>query len=365
MQVDVTDAVGLGEPAHISLSVTAPEVLPTDPIVCFAKPGAGYSRGYYTTDLPGPGHGLGSQAEWHAARGWIVVAVDHLGVGDSSQHDPEALTFTRVVDASQAAETEVRQKLAAGTLIDGLGPVEQPVTIALGQSMGGALTIVQQGRYHCYDGIGVLGFSPLRTLPPTAPGTPPLPLPWFPRDTLPSDGVITNALALADAAANGARAFDTAEAAASAAGDGVPEAAHEVINSIAWGFHFDDVDRDVVRRDMDDYPARHGDLPAWGSATVPMTVALWCTSPGSVFTEAAAIRSPVLVALGERDVLVDPRGELRAYESASSIDYFVCPKMAHMHNFAGTRELFWRRIETWAAWVQAQRDAAGKTGPAA
>jgi hypothetical protein len=67
----------------------------------------------------------------------------------------------------------------------------------------------------------------------------------------------------------------------------------------------------------------------------------------------------VLVALGERDVLVDPRGDVRAYESASSVDYFVCPDMAHMHNFAGTRELLWRRIETWAAWVRAQRDAAG------
>jgi hypothetical protein len=27
--------------------------------------------------------------------------------------------------------------------------------------------------------------------------------------------------------------------------------------------------------------------------------------------------------------------------------------MGHMHNFASTRELFWQRIETWAAWVQA------------
>ena len=359
LQVDVTDAVGLGEPAHVALTVTAPDTVAHDPIVCFAKPGAGYSRGYYTTDLPGPGHGLGSQADWHAARGWVVVAVDHLGVGDSSQHDPEALTFSRVVAASQAAESDVRQKLAAGTLMDGLGPVEHAVTIGLGQSMGGSLTIVQQGRYHCYDGIGVLGFSPLRTLPPTAPGTPPLTLPWFPRDTMPSEGIVTNAPALADA-----------EATAAADATGVPEPAPDVIDAMAWGFHYDDVDRAVVRRDLEDYPARHGDLPAWGSATIPMTVALWCVSPGSVLTEAAAIRSPVLVALGERDVLVDPRGELRAYESASSVDYFVCPKMAHMHNFAGTRELFWRRIETWAEWVRAQRDAAGGaeragTGPVA
>jgi alpha-beta hydrolase superfamily lysophospholipase len=343
LQVDVTDAVALGEPAHIALTVTAPDTPPADPIVCFAKPGAGYSRGYFTTDLPGPGHGLGSQADWHAARGWIVVAVDPVGVGESSLHDPEALTFSRVVAASQAAESDVRQKLAAGTLIGGLGPVEHAVTIGLGQSMGGSLTILQQGRHHCYDGIGVLGFSPLRTLPPTAPGTAPLALPWFPRDTLPSEGVVPNAPSLADAAADVT---------------GVPEPAPGVVNAMAWGFHYDDVDGEVVRRDLDDFPSRHGDLPPWGSATIPMTVALWCVSPGSVLTEAAAIRSPVLVALGERDVLVDPRGDVRAYESASSVDYFVCPNMAHMHNFAGTRELFWRRIETWVAWVRAQRDAA-------
>ena len=84
---------------------------------------------------------------------------------------------------------------------------------------------------------------------------------------------------------------------------------------MAWGFHFDDVDPAVVARDLEDYPARHGDIPPWGSATVPATVALWCLAPGAVLAEAAGIRSPVLVALGERDVLVDPRGEPRAYES--------------------------------------------------
>jgi hypothetical protein len=26
-----------------------------------------------------------------------------------------------------------------------------------------------------------------------------------------------------------------------------------------------------------------------------------------------------------------------------------------MHNFAGTRELFWQRLATWAEWVRAQR----------
>jgi len=124
---------------------------------------------------------------------------------------------------------------------------------------------------------------------------------------------------------------------------------------MAWGFHYDDVDLVVVQRDMDDYPARHGDLPPWASATIPGTAVLWSLAPGAILAEAAAIRCPVLVALGERDVVVDPRGELRAFASSPSVDFFECPRMAHMHNFAGTRELFWQRIELWAGWVRAVR----------
>ena len=212
------------------------------------------------------------------------------------------------------------------------------------RSMGGAFTIVQQGRHHGYDGVAILGYSPLRTQPTTGPGQPPLPLPWVPRDAQLSDGVFTNGPALAELPNADPAAFVEA-------GEALP---------MAWGFHYDDVDPAVVRRDMEDYPARHGDLPPWGSATIPATAVLWCLAPGSTLAEAAAIRAPVLVALGERDVLVDPRGEPRAYESAASVDLFVCPRMAHMHNFAGTRELFWRRIETWAEWVRAAR-AAGQT----
>jgi len=368
LRVDVTDAAGLGEPAHIALTVTAPEPddLPPKPIVCFAKPGAGYSRGYFTVDLPGPPSrrrmtptGMaGSQADWHAAAGWIVVSVDHLGVGESSQHDPDALTFSAVAAAAQAAEADVLQKLAAGTLIDGLGAVEHPVRIGIGQSMGGALTIIQQGRYHCYDGVAVLGYSPFRTLPPTAPGTPALALPWTPRAVLPSAGVFTNAPALAEAAARIGSGEFVPPANDEAGGGGEVAWSHPM----AWGFHYDDVDPAVVRRDMDDYPARHGDMPAWGSAAIPGTVALWCVSPGSTLTEAAAIRCPVLLALGERDVVIDPLGDVRAYESALSVDLFVCPRMAHMHNFAGTRELFWQRIEVWADWVRAATESTGSGG---
>ncbi len=94
------------------------------------------------------------------------------------------------------------------------------MTIGIGQSMGGSLTVVQQGRYHCYDGIGVLGYSAVHTHPPTAPGTPPLVMAWVPRDAMPSDGVVTNGPALAE--------LDPEIAAGPAA--------------MAWGFHYDDID---------------------------------------------------------------------------------------------------------------------------
>jgi len=340
LHVDVTEAAGLGEPADVALTVTLPDDVGTDPVVCFAKPGGGYARGYYTEDLPGPANG--AQADWHAARGWIFVSVDPLGVGDSSQHDSERLSYTPVVAANQAAESEVLQRLAEGTLVDGLGAIGSPLKIGIGQSMGGCMTVLQQGRHHGYDGIGVLGYSAVHTHPPTAPGTPPIVMPWVPRDTMPSDGVFTNGPALAE--------LDAAAAVDADAGTGAG------VSPMAWGFHYDDIDPAIVQRDLGDFPARGGDLPPWASATVPATFAMWCLAPGAVAPEAASIRSPVLVALGERDVVGDPRGEARAYEAARSVDLFICPRMGHMHNFAGTRELFWRRIETWADWVRAARD---------
>ncbi|CAB4922690.1 unannotated protein [freshwater metagenome] len=111
------------------------------------------------------------------------------------------------------------------------------------------------------------------------------------------------------------------------------------------------MDADVVRADIEDSPARHGNLPQWASATSPGMIG-YALGPGNFAAEAASITAPVLVAMGERDVVADPRGEIRSYLSSSSVDFYVCPRMAHMHNFASTRQLFWARIDIWAQWVR-------------
>ena len=55
LQIDVTAAVGLAEEAHTKVTAVLPDPskLPAVPIVCFALPGGGYSRRYFTFDMPG------------------------------------------------------------------------------------------------------------------------------------------------------------------------------------------------------------------------------------------------------------------------------------------------------------------------
>jgi alpha-beta hydrolase superfamily lysophospholipase len=327
LKIDVTEAAGLDEEAFIALSVHFPDPEAFTGVVCFAKPGGGYSKGYYTIDLPGPARG--AQADWHANRGWIFVSVDHLGVGESStHHDPNRLDYTTVSAAAQAAEQELLERLAKGTVLDGFPAVVDPLRLGIGQSMGGCLTVIQQGRFHCYDGIGVLGYGAIHTHPLVTPGEPPLVAAWRPRDTLHDEPIVV---------VNGPQLAAAADQVAST----------ERWARMTWGFHYSDVDDATLAADME----RGDTWPAWASRTSPAGVASSCLTPGAIAPEAAAVLAPVLVAMGERDVIADPKGEPRAYLSARSVDLFICPRMGHMHNFASTREVFWERIETWSAWV--------------
>ena len=339
LELDVSDAAGLGEVARIAVSITLPDPsqIAATPIICFARPGGGYSREYYTCDLPGPARG--AQADFHAVCGWIFVSMDHLGCGASSRHDGERLDFAVLAAATLAAERDILLRLANGVLSPGFPPINQPVVIGMGQSVGGALAIYQQGHYHCYDGLVVLGFSAVHSRPMSPPGEPPIVVPWFPRDLppgLPSSCI--NAAAVAAATANG------------------PQSA--VWSALAWGFHYDDVAPEIVEQDLLHYEAiaQGGTLPPghelapWNSYITPQRAARSTLTPGVVASEAAAVTVPVLSAMGVRDLVADPAGEVRAFLSAPSVDSFICPRMGHMHNFASTRALLWQRIDSFGAW---------------
>lgn len=289
----MTTRTDIRVPLESGLETAVTIVAPDDPNgrVLFGFPGGGYNRHYYDLSLPG-GY---SQAQWHAARGWTVVCCDHLGVGESSQPDPESLTFEVLADANQETVEWVVDHL------DLAGPV-----VGMGQSMGGCLLVVQQARHQVFDAIAILGFSAVHTV---------LPLPEGGLDIPP--------------------------------GLSMEESILLTTKALSYAFHYSDVPQEIVQEDIAGFPLRTG-APAWASASVPPAAASML-DPGVIAKEAAVVDVPVLVVAGEIDVNMDLPAEAAAYASAAKVETMLLPRAAHMHNFASTRQLLWERLDEWTA----------------
>jgi pimeloyl-ACP methyl ester carboxylesterase len=267
------------------------------------------------------------QAGFHASRGWIFVACDSLGFGDSTAPGGNVLTLDNIAAGNAATVDAVMKLLEDGTLTPAYPAVRGGRKLGIGQSMGGCFTIVAQARHQVFDGIAALGSSAIHTLVPSRPGTPPIAWPWLLRSAGLDDPVVLNASALAGQALSAQ-----------------PVSAED--NPMTWSFHWDDEPADVVKLDME---ARYdgSPVPSWRSAVLPPSCGGLMVAPGVVATEAASITAPVLIAVGERDVVPNPWLEPAAFKSATDSSVYVCPRMAHMHNFAHTRQQFWRRIHSW------------------
>jgi pimeloyl-ACP methyl ester carboxylesterase len=311
LRIDVSGAVGIPG-AQIAATVIAPSIAAEKPLVAVGFPGGGYSRDYWDIQWPG----RYSQAEYHASRGWTFVAVDHLGVGDSSLPDPTMLTFEALAAANSAATQRIVSMLRSGTLsVNGVAPVQSPYVIGLGQSMGGCVSIVAQAAHRTFDALAVLGYSASHTVLAS-----------------PEGGVRVTPVA------RGRTDDDALRSEAAEVGD---------VDVFAWSFHYDDVDPGIYNEDLrGGYPFRTESVPAWGSATMPPAAAAML-APGVVAEEAAAIDVPVFIGVGERDVCPDPWTEPASYHGAQQLSLCVVERMAHMHNFASTREVLWDRLHRW------------------
>ncbi len=343
LTIDVTEGAGLGVSAHSAITLCLPDdgMLADPPVICFAYPGGGYNRRYYTYDLPTGTPG--GEAAYHCDRGWIVVACDHLGFGDSTIPDGNALDLDNIAAANDAAVRAVMTRLEQGTLAPGLPPVAGATRIAIGQSMGGCFTVVAQANHQSFDAVGILGYSAIHTIVPTRPGQPVNAWPWISRRQSLDAPRVMNAAAVA--AAEGAKLGD---------GEALCKAAESGEHPFQWSFHYDDEPADIVALDMAASGGTADPLPIWRSATTP-PCGIYMIAPGAVALEAASIVVPVMVATGERDVVPDPWAEPKAYKSATDIGVYVCPRMAHMHNFAGTRLQFWEYIQSWGGRVARMR----------
>ena len=97
LMVDVSGSVALDGSHRLSAWVFPPEHVDGPVPLLFCLPGGSYTKAYWHLEVPGrPGY---SFAEHLARAGMLVVAVDHLGVGESSRHS-RAIDLTPEVIAA-------------------------------------------------------------------------------------------------------------------------------------------------------------------------------------------------------------------------------------------------------------------------
>ena len=323
LKIDVTGSVDLSGKLEIAATVVLPDPasLGELPIALFTLPGGGYSRNYY--DMHIDGHEGYSQAEYHAARGVITVAIDHLGVGESTLAGLDSMHIEDLARANDTAVREIIQRLKSGTLTSDFPALPTLFAIGIGQSMGGGVTFVMQGRHSTYQAIAILGYSAIHTV--------------MPQPT--EEGAVKGRQGYGRDSTR-----DTDPKSLS-----LVESLRSTVDFI-YPFHWEDVPADIIAADMDGgFPVRKH-LPKWASATLP-NLAAAMMAPGFVADDVAVIDVPVLVGVGERDTVPDPFKEPAVFRRTTDVSVYIVPKMAHMHNFASTRELLWRRIHDWSRMV--------------
>ncbi|HEY6868536.1 MAG TPA: alpha/beta fold hydrolase [Novosphingobium sp.] len=317
IRVDVGAAIG----ATITQAIVGTVHLPDDfrpaehQVVLFISPGGGYTRQYF--DMHFPGHEGYSEAEYHTGRGIVVVAIDHLGVGESSTELGDSLTIEQGADADTAFVREVLDRLREGRIAEGVPAIPHPFVVGAGQSMGGGLTILMQSRSAPFDAIMVLGKSALHTV---------LPQPTF------------ELFEVQRSIFKFHRNTPLDQLSVALTSERIPD--------FLYPFHWPEEPQDIIDADMaGGYPLRHS-APPFGSLTVPR-YAVGMMSPAYMTPDAARVEVPVLIACGERDVAPDVRREPTAFINSNDISVFVVPRMAHMHNFAPTRRQLWQRTADW------------------
>jgi pimeloyl-ACP methyl ester carboxylesterase len=309
---DVSSAVPFAG-ARLGGWVCASVALDTErPVVAFAcLAGGTCSTGYW--DATADGVPDASMARYLAARGFVVLAFDHLGIGASSPVDDIFDVTPSIAAAAQdAAIAQALDQLRAGTLGDGLPPIPHLVTVGIGHSMGGMIVGVQQARHRTFDAVAVLGHG---------------------GDGLPS--VLTpeeHAIVVVD------RPFADIEAdvVACARVRFAPDTTVPRQRPVPGSFLLPDV------------PAPLRDAFVAQQAPLLSSSGLTSMIPGATNQCKAVIDVPVFLAFGDHDLTANYAGNVARYQATHDATLYVLPNSAHCHNHATTRTRLWDRLCTWA-----------------
>jgi pimeloyl-ACP methyl ester carboxylesterase len=316
LAVEVSAALPFADESNaLSATVHVPSAQQAGPpravLVCW--PGGSYSRAYWDMHIPGhPGY---SFAEHMTDRGFVVIAVDPLGVGASSRpSDVDAVNLETMAAAAAEFVRQLRTLMAVGELDSRLAPLEDVPLVAVGHSLGGCLAIVEQALHGSYDAVANLGFTHggkevIESGPASGPN---------------EDAATPMQVAIDQAKAFLATGWD--------AGYGVaPRAPHH-----GW-LHAADVPAEVIAADDEK-------ASAW-----PRQSYVGALLAGHSAAYAGRLTCPVLVAFGDRDVPERPHDDVAFYRASQDVTLLVLSGSAHCHNFAAARIVLWDRLGTWAA----------------
>jgi pimeloyl-ACP methyl ester carboxylesterase len=308
VSVDVSDLVPFPGSFALNGWVRAPSVLTSPaPILLCCLAGGKCSTGYF--DLQVEGYSDYSMADYLAARGFIVVAFDHLGVGTSSPVDDIFLITPRLAGAiNDYAHRSVARDLVSGSLVPSLPPLPNLVPIGVGHSMGGMLLGVQQARHASFAAVAILGHG--------------IGLPTVLTDhelAMVRDGKTTEEEVVRLARTR----FAVPQG---------PTASRPPPGSF-------------LPLDLPE-PVRN----AFMSQQTDLLFSCGLTSmlPGSTDREKEAITVPVFLGFGEDDLTQDFMGCVALYKAANDISLFVLPGAAHCHNQSALRTVLWDRLGHWA-----------------
>ncbi|MDB6060578.1 MAG: hypothetical protein JWM78_681 [Verrucomicrobiaceae bacterium] len=293
VEFDVTSLGPFTQPQHVSGTLLAPdEVTAGQPVeLLFCLAGGGYTRTYYHPNFPGKADY--SFAEYFTKKGYFVLAVDHLGMGKSSKPDPES-QMSRAI-AAAANEHALQQTLAglrAGQWL-GLSPIADITVTGFGHSMGGMMAITQQGKFHSFDRLVVMGWTNI-------------------------------GLQLLD--------VDPADLAEATKVSGYLSSPRAGMRTF---FYTPDVPQDVI--ELDEAAGTFSPACMGRDALVPEIVA----------AEARATTSPVFLIYSEIDVSPEPLREATYFTAANDVTVLTLPNTAHIHNFAPIRFTLWNRLDSW------------------
>jgi pimeloyl-ACP methyl ester carboxylesterase len=309
LEIDITGVAPPGATTVVAeVFLPDPDLLGGRPVVAFCLPGGGMSRRYFDLEVP-PAEGNYSMARHLAGAGFVVVTVDHLGIGESSRPDDGyALTPEVLADVNGHVTAHILDQLREGRLVAGLAARPSAVSIGVGHSAGAGLTVHQQARHRSHAALALLGYHG-RGLP----------------------GHLSDE----------ERGF---------AGD--PDGLRREITRLVRQRFGDPLpmmargsSQLLVAAPMSD--AVH-DALVEARTNLRALVGLSSMVPGSYGPQLATIDVPVFLGLGSAD-LTDAAHEVPSqFPASNDVTLFVLAGSGHNHNVAAGREVLWDRLARWA-----------------